>query len=82
MIVIVFEKGVVGWDEDLFVHGRVSLETLIHVGMGIGTGICRAQEGNDVKSKQSLFSYLSKSSDSFFVLYFFACFVPSSIMYL
>ncbi|EIN06937.1 hypothetical protein PUNSTDRAFT_70671 [Punctularia strigosozonata HHB-11173 SS5] len=35
-IVIVFEKGVVDWDEDLLVNGRASLETLVRVGMGIG----------------------------------------------
>jgi phosphatidylserine decarboxylase len=44
--VILFEKGVVEWDEDLLVNGRASLETLVRVGMGIGTGTRRAQEGN------------------------------------
>ncbi|KAI0311126.1 phosphatidylserine decarboxylase-domain-containing protein [Amylostereum chailletii] len=35
-IVVLFEKGVVKWDEDLLVNGRASLETLVRVGMGIG----------------------------------------------
>lgn len=35
-IVVLFERGVVQWDEDLLVNGRVSLETLVRVGMGIG----------------------------------------------
>jgi phosphatidylserine decarboxylase len=37
-IVLLFEKDVVEWDEDLLVNGRASLETLVRVGMGIGTG--------------------------------------------
>lgn len=37
-IVILFEKGKVVWDEDLLINGRASLETLVHVGMGIGRG--------------------------------------------
>jgi len=37
-IVILFEKGVVEWDEDLLINGRASLETLVRVGMGIGNG--------------------------------------------
>ena len=40
---ILFEKGMVEWDEDLLANGRASLETLVRVGMGIGTR--RAQEG-------------------------------------
>ncbi|ETW83451.1 hypothetical protein HETIRDRAFT_474586 [Heterobasidion irregulare TC 32-1] len=35
-IVLLFERGVVEWDEDLLVNGRASLETLVRVGMGIG----------------------------------------------
>jgi len=35
-IVVVFERGVVEWDEDLLINGRASLETLVRVGMGIG----------------------------------------------
>jgi len=35
-IVLLFEKGVVGWDEDLLINGRASLETLVRVGMGVG----------------------------------------------
>ena len=35
-IVILFEKGMVEWDEDLLINGRASLETLVLVGMGIG----------------------------------------------
>lgn len=35
-IVCLFERGAVEWDEDLLVNGRVSLETLVRVGMGIG----------------------------------------------
>ncbi|KAJ7500276.1 phosphatidylserine decarboxylase-domain-containing protein [Mycena galericulata] len=38
-IVLLFEKDVVEWDEDLLVNGRASLETLVRVGMGIGKGI-------------------------------------------
>ncbi|KAF5316054.1 hypothetical protein D9619_006903 [Psilocybe cf. subviscida] len=38
-IVILFEKGKVTWDEDLLINGRASLETLVRVGMGLGTGI-------------------------------------------
>ncbi|KAJ7675176.1 phosphatidylserine decarboxylase-domain-containing protein [Mycena rosella] len=37
-IVLLFEKDAVVWDEDLLVNGRASLETLVRVGMGIGTG--------------------------------------------
>ena len=33
---LLFEKGVVEWDENLLLNGRASLETLVHVGMGIG----------------------------------------------
>jgi phosphatidylserine decarboxylase len=43
--VILLEKGAVEWDEDLLINGRASLETLVRVGMGIGTGARRAQEG-------------------------------------
>jgi len=35
-IVVLFEPGVVEWDEDLLINGRASLETLVRVGMGIG----------------------------------------------
>jgi len=35
-IVMLFEKGVVEWDEDLLINGQASLETLVRVGMGIG----------------------------------------------
>ncbi|GJE89731.1 phosphatidylserine decarboxylase-like protein [Phanerochaete sordida] len=35
-IVVLFEKGVVEWDEDLLINGRACLETLVRVGMGIG----------------------------------------------
>jgi len=45
-IVVLLEKGVVEWDEDLLINGRASLETLVRVGMGIGTGTRRAQEGS------------------------------------
>ncbi|KAF7296465.1 Phosphatidylserine decarboxylase proenzyme 2 [Mycena chlorophos] len=38
-IVVLFEKGVLEWDEDLLVNGRASLETLVRVGMGIGRGL-------------------------------------------
>ncbi|KAF5374521.1 hypothetical protein D9615_009031 [Tricholomella constricta] len=37
-IVVLFEKDRVVWDEDLLVNGRASLETLVRVGMGIGSG--------------------------------------------
>ena len=35
-IVVLFEKGVVEWDEDLVINSRACLETLVRVGMGIG----------------------------------------------
>ena len=38
-IVVLFEKGVVEWDEDLLVNSRACLETLVRVGMGIGRGL-------------------------------------------
>ncbi|KAF8808440.1 hypothetical protein BYT27DRAFT_7188951 [Phlegmacium glaucopus] len=37
-IVVLFEKGMVQWDEDLLINGHASLETLVRVGMGIGRG--------------------------------------------
>ena len=37
-IVVLFEKGMVQWDEDLLINGRAALETLVRVGMGIGRG--------------------------------------------
>ncbi|KAJ7634872.1 phosphatidylserine decarboxylase-domain-containing protein [Roridomyces roridus] len=40
-IVLLFEKDALEWDEDLLVNGRASLETLVRVGMGIGTGTRR-----------------------------------------
>ncbi|KAG2141147.1 phosphatidylserine decarboxylase-domain-containing protein [Suillus bovinus] len=36
-IVVLFERGTVEWDEDLVINGRACLETLVRVGMGIGT---------------------------------------------
>jgi len=38
-LVVLFEKGVVEWDEDLLINGRACLETLVRVGMGIGRGL-------------------------------------------
>ena len=38
-IVVLFEKGVVEWDEDLLINGRACLETLVRVGMGIGRSV-------------------------------------------
>ncbi|KAI0067215.1 hypothetical protein BV25DRAFT_1819523 [Artomyces pyxidatus] len=35
-VVMLFEKGVVEWDEDLLINSRAALETLVRVGMGIG----------------------------------------------
>ena len=35
-VVILFEKGVVEWDEDLSINSHACLETLVRVGMGIG----------------------------------------------
>ena len=35
---VLFEKGMVQWDEDLLINGRAALETLVRVGMGIGRG--------------------------------------------
>jgi hypothetical protein len=36
-IVLLFEKGVLQWDEDLMVNGRSSLETLVRVRSGVAT---------------------------------------------
>lgn len=33
---MLFEPGMVEWDEDLAINSRASLETLVRVGMGIG----------------------------------------------
>ncbi|KAJ3889118.1 phosphatidylserine decarboxylase-domain-containing protein [Lentinula edodes] len=38
-IVLLFEPGVLEWDEDLVINGRAALETLVRVGMGLGTGL-------------------------------------------
>jgi phosphatidylserine decarboxylase len=38
-IVLLFEKDVVEWDEDLLVNGRASLETLVRMGMGLGNKV-------------------------------------------
>nr|VWP00637.1 Calcium dependent mitochondrial carrier protein [Ganoderma boninense] len=35
-IVVLFEKGVVEWDEDLLINSKACLETLVRVGMGLG----------------------------------------------
>jgi phosphatidylserine decarboxylase len=35
-IVLLFERGMVEWDEDLVINGKASLETLVRVGMGVG----------------------------------------------
>ena len=37
-IVCVFEKGAVKWDEDLLENGQAAVETLVRMGMGIGSG--------------------------------------------
>ncbi|KAI0628504.1 phosphatidylserine decarboxylase-domain-containing protein [Trametes polyzona] len=37
-IVVLFEKGVIEWDEDLLINSRACLETLVCVGMGISRG--------------------------------------------
>jgi len=39
--VVLFERGVVEWDEDLLIDGRAGLETLVKVGMGIGKSDAR-----------------------------------------
>jgi phosphatidylserine decarboxylase len=36
--VMLFEKGMVEWDEDLLINGRASLETLVRVQVGTGIG--------------------------------------------
>ncbi|KZV90616.1 hypothetical protein EXIGLDRAFT_710770 [Exidia glandulosa HHB12029] len=41
-IVVLFEKGMVEWDEDLLINGRASLETLVRVGMRVGKGRLRS----------------------------------------
>ena len=35
---MIFEKGMVEWDEDLLINSRACLETLVRVGMGLGRG--------------------------------------------
>ena len=35
---LLFEKGMVQWDEDLLINGCAVFETLVRVGMGIGRG--------------------------------------------
>jgi len=42
-IVLLFERGVLEWDEDLVINGRAALETLVRVGMGLGTGLRKGQ---------------------------------------
>ncbi|KAI6017976.1 phosphatidylserine decarboxylase-domain-containing protein [Pisolithus microcarpus] len=49
-IVMLFEKGMVEWDEDLLINGRASLETLVRVGMGIGRCRNRSVNGNYIRS--------------------------------
>lgn len=44
---LLFEKGVLKWDEDLLINGRASLETLVRVGMGLGSGM-RKGFGNGI----------------------------------
>ena len=43
---VLFEKGVVEWDEDLSINSRACLETLVRVGMGIGR--CRRGPAADL----------------------------------
>jgi len=38
-IVLLFEKGIVEWDEDLLLNGRACLETLVRVGMRVGRSV-------------------------------------------
>ncbi|KAI6011463.1 hypothetical protein BKA83DRAFT_4131869 [Pisolithus microcarpus] len=49
-IVMLLEKGMVEWDEDLLIDGCASLERLAHVGMGI-VGRCRNRfvKGNYIR---------------------------------
>ncbi|KAL6301148.1 phosphatidylserine decarboxylase-domain-containing protein [Sparassis latifolia] len=46
-LVVLFEKGVVEWDEDLLDNGRACLETRVRVGMGIGRGQHAPSLGSD-----------------------------------
>ncbi|KAI5991386.1 phosphatidylserine decarboxylase-domain-containing protein, partial [Pisolithus albus] len=50
MIVMLLEKGMVEWDEDLLIDGRASLERFARVGMGIA-GWCRNRfaKGNYIR---------------------------------
>ncbi|KAJ3715306.1 phosphatidylserine decarboxylase-domain-containing protein [Lentinula guzmanii] len=43
-IVLLFEPGVLEWDEDLLINGRAALETLVRVGMGLGTGLRKSNQ--------------------------------------
>ena len=52
-IVVLFEKGVVEWDEDLLINGRASLETLVRVGMGVG----RRSTGHHGSPRETLSLY-------------------------
>ncbi len=49
---MLFEKGVVEWDEDLLVNSRACLETLVRVGMGLGRSkrkpLTSASDGGNV----------------------------------
>jgi len=38
-IVLLFEKGVLEWDEDLLINGKASLETLVRVRSGVGKSV-------------------------------------------
>lgn len=37
-IIVLLEKGNDVWDDELLIHERASLETLVRVGMGVGWG--------------------------------------------
>ncbi|KIY44255.1 hypothetical protein FISHEDRAFT_67843 [Fistulina hepatica ATCC 64428] len=47
-IVMLFEPGTVKWDEDLLINSRACLETLVCMGMGIGTGLRASARSNIV----------------------------------
>ena len=60
---MLFEKGMVEWDEDLLINGRASLETLVRVGMGVGrraNGKPKAKRQNSLSP--SIATSLSTSS--------------------
>ncbi len=43
-VVLLFERGALRWDEDLLQNSRASIETLVKMGMHVGTSVRKATE--------------------------------------